>query len=108
MVRQILGRFDETRSEFGSHDQQRVKLENRMMDYTQLGNLAEFSFGRPGRLAIEMALVLTQCGFCIIYFIFIGSTIQQVRHSFSAVVEKQSPSPPGVSSMNIFTEASQS
>ena len=79
MVRQILQRFDDTRLHFGSEEHQRALLEERMMDYTQLGNLAEYSFGRPGRWAIELALVFTQCGFCVIYFIFIGSTIQEVR-----------------------------
>lgn len=78
MVRQILNQFDQTREQFQTGDRERTRLEDRMMEYTQLGNLAEYAFGRLGRWSIEMALAFTQCGFCVIYFIFIGSTIQQV------------------------------
>ncbi|PAA60347.1 hypothetical protein BOX15_Mlig019753g1 [Macrostomum lignano] len=43
-----------------------------------LGDIAKFTYGRPGLWLVNASLFITQFGFCINYFIFIGNTLHQV------------------------------
>lgn len=43
-----------------------------------LGDIGLIAIGKWGIRIVDMALVLTQTGFCVAYFIFIGNTLQDM------------------------------
>jgi hypothetical protein len=45
------------------------------------GTIARKAFGRPGLIAVRTSLVLSQCGLCVTYFIF-------VSHNLSALIRQ--------------------
>jgi amino acid permease len=52
--------------------------------------VAEAAFGRPGKIAVDVFLVLSQTGFCVAYVIFIYKNLPLVDHqaSIGAHVER--------------------
>lgn len=66
--------YHESSSEAEAVHLYKQKLQ-RCLDY---GDVGKFSFGTPGVIAVDAALLLTQFGFCVGYFIFVGSTIQSL------------------------------
>lgn len=51
---------------------------SRLLKCMNFGDVGKFTYGRPGLIAVDAALVFTQFGFCISYFIFVGNTLQNV------------------------------
>jgi proton-coupled amino acid transporter len=45
------------------------------------GTIAKKAFGRPGLIAVRTSLILSQCGLCVTYFIF-------VSHNISALLQR--------------------
>lgn len=50
-------------------------MEQHMMKHMSYGDIGRLSFGRAGTFIVNLCIVLTQFGFCVAYFIFIGNTL---------------------------------
>ena len=53
-------------------------LRKRLQKNMDYGDVAKLTMGKWGPLLVNICLIITQCGFCIGYFIFIGNTIYQL------------------------------
>jgi len=42
---------------------------------TQYGDIGRHLLGMKGRVLVDASLVITQFGFCVAYFIFLGNTL---------------------------------
>eukprot|EP01101_Sappina_pedata_P006548 TRINITY_DN326_c0_g1_i3.p1 TRINITY_DN326_c0_g1~~TRINITY_DN326_c0_g1_i3.p1 ORF type:complete len:259 (-),score=78.03 TRINITY_DN326_c0_g1_i3:135-911(-) len=50
---------------------------------TTYAEIGEKAYGKPLSYAIQIATVVSQCGFCCAYFIFLAQNMQQVLNQFS-------------------------
>lgn len=60
-----------------------IKEEAELLGRTlSFGRIGKACLGRPGLLAVNISIMVTQFGFCIGYFIFLGNTMRTVLKYF--------------------------
>ena len=70
------------RMEQGVHKES-IKEEAELLGRTlSFGRIGKACLGRPGLLAVNISIMVTQFGFCIGYFIFLGNTMRTVLKYF--------------------------
>lgn len=55
-----------------------LELQNRIERKTMYGDIGRIALGKWGTLLVNAALLATQFGFCIGYFIFLGNTVSSM------------------------------